>query len=105
MLLQYCVNKFLHRFDAGANMLMTEEARNAVLPAGGFAAFLTRHSYLLSRARLALLERPAVAGGFPWDAHVAVATAWQDAPWKMFEEHLAGPCTPGCAPSGAGWRW
>ncbi|MBI3694464.1 MAG: SGNH/GDSL hydrolase family protein [Acidobacteria bacterium] len=93
VLLQYSLNdnhKFLHRFETGDRMLITEQARRALLPTeGGLRAFLTRHSYLAFRVRLALLELRAAGGSYPWQNEPDVAVAWQDDPWKQFAEHLA----------------
>jgi lysophospholipase L1-like esterase len=93
VLLQYCLNdnhQFLHRFDAQAHMLFTEEARRAVLPSGsGLFAVLARHSYLALRIRLALLSLRAFHPAYPWEDQPDVAAAWQDDPWNTFAGHLA----------------
>lgn len=93
VLLQYCLNdnhRFLHRFDAQAHMLFTEEARRAALPSGsGVIAVLVRHSYLALRIRLALLSFRASRPAYPWEDQPDVATAWQDDAWKIFAGHLA----------------
>lgn len=92
VVLQYCLNdnhQFLHRFDSEQNMLFTEEARRALVPSGGGPlAWMTRHSYLALRLRLALLGLRPRRSAYPWEDQPDVAVAWQDETWKPFEEHL-----------------
>jgi lysophospholipase L1-like esterase len=91
VLLQYCVNdnhRFLHRFDAANQMLMTEEAQRALLPTEGWTAALARHSYFWLRLRLALLRLRALRRNYPWEGQADVAVAWQESTWPEFEGHL-----------------
>ena len=93
VLVQYSLNdhhRFLHRFDAGQRLLLTEDARRALLPPGdGPLLRLARHSYLVFRLRMAALRWRLRPGEFPWENQPDVAPAWQDDSWGVFEQHLA----------------
>jgi len=92
VVLQYCVNdnhQFLHRFDRQNRMLTTEEAQRTLVGSSGLGGWLARHSYLAFRVRVSWLRVSGKGKGqFPWDNRSDVGIAWQDHPWKQFEEHL-----------------
>ncbi len=93
VLLQYSLNdhhRFLHRFDAAQRLLITEDARHALLPPGDGPLWrLARHSYLVFRLRMAALQFRHRPGELPWENQPDVAPAWQDDSWGVFEQHLA----------------
>ena len=93
VVLQYCLNdnhRFLHRFGPEGRLLITEEARRALLPeTGDPLAWLPRWSRLAASLRIALL-RWKTSGGRPhWERYPDFAPAWRDSSWPDFRDQLA----------------
>lgn len=91
VVLVFCMNDlhlFLHRFDAEANMLFTEESRRVLARGDGPLSWLTDRSFLALRLRLALLRRQTTGGEWPWSWAPDFVPAWQQEPWDRFADQL-----------------
>jgi lysophospholipase L1-like esterase len=85
VVVQYCCNDnhaFLHQL-VGRGLLLTHEARTALLPPGdGLWARFRRWSYLAFELQSRLAPGPpAAAGPFPWRDDAAFGPAWRDDSW------------------------
>ncbi|MGH7893188.1 MAG: SGNH/GDSL hydrolase family protein [Candidatus Binatia bacterium] len=90
----YCLNdnhRFLHRFDAAAQMLFTPEAMES-LEIRSWWDWIVSRSYVLSSLRLGLLgHRRAVSAAqvaFSWEARPDFNIAWKDYSWRAYAGHL-----------------
>jgi lysophospholipase L1-like esterase len=91
----YCLNdnhKFLHRFDAAANMLFTEEASRS-LEIRSWWDWIVSRSYVLTTIRVGLLARQESTTPrkvtFGWEARPDFNIAWKEWSWRSYEGHLA----------------
>lgn len=89
----YCLNdnhKFLHRFDAQARMLWTDEALES-LKATSTLAKLASRSYILSELRLRIMTRLKTQQEcrFPWECVPDFSIAWKDEPWAQYESYVS----------------
>jgi len=93
VLLQYCLNdhhRILHQWDEGGRMLITEQARRALLPEkGGLLAWLQRRSYLALRLRLTALQLLGRRGRYVWEYAGDMAPAWKESGWRLYREEFA----------------
>jgi lysophospholipase L1-like esterase len=84
VVVQYCCNDnhaFLHQL-VGGGLLLTHEARTALLPPGdGLLARFLRWSYLAFELRRRLAGGSPAAGPFPWRDDAAFEPAWRDDSW------------------------
>lgn len=91
----YCLNdnhKFLHRFDAAANMLFTDEAARS-LEIRTWWDWIVSRSYVLTWIRVGLLasQHPDTnrTVTFGWENRPDFNIAWKDYSWPFYESHLA----------------
>jgi lysophospholipase L1-like esterase len=91
----YCLNdnhKFLHRFDAAANMLFTDEAARS-LEIRTWWDWIVSRSYVLTSIRVGLLARQQPDTKrtitFGWEVRPDFNIAWKDYSWPFYESHLA----------------
>lgn len=93
VVLQYCCNdnhRFLHQWTGPGGLLITEEARRALLPEGdGLFARIGRWSYLALELRRLLVSRRGGDSLFPWLDDPAFAAAWRSDSWPMVEREIA----------------
>ncbi len=93
VVLQYCINdnhRFLHHLTDDHRWLMTEEARQALVPGGdGWFESLTRASYLVLTLRMQLMEpRKDADDVFPWRSTPSIGAAWREETWPMIDEQV-----------------
>ena len=91
----YCLNdnhKFLHRFDAAANMLFTDEAARS-LEIRTWWDWIVSRSYVLTSIRVGLLARQHPDTNrtvtFGWENRPDFNIAWKEYSWPFYESHLA----------------
>jgi len=90
----YCLNdnhRFLHQFDAAANMLFTPEATKS-LEIRSWWDWIVSRSDVLSSLRVGLLgHRQAVSAAkvaFQWEARPDFNIAWKDYSWRAYAGHM-----------------